>query len=146
MDRKWLSYGWPHIWHYWTDLLVLIFFFFRRVVDFRPYVLKVILKYKFTETYKKCTGTSCVLLTHFLPVVTGENILHLYSTISKPRMVYIYSFITCVDLCHHCYHNQNKELCHRASLVGPVVKNPSYNVWDAGSIPDPGGSHMLWSN
>ena len=47
------------------------FFFFLRVMDFRPYVLKVILKYKFTETYKKCTGTSCVLLTHFLPVVTS---------------------------------------------------------------------------
>ena len=37
------------------------------------------------------------------------DILHLYSTISKPRMVYIYSFITRVDLCHQCYHNQDKE-------------------------------------
>ena len=45
------------------------------------------------------------------------DILHLYSTISKPRMVYIYSFITCVDSCHQCYHNQDKEWCHRASLV-----------------------------
>ena len=47
------------------------FFFFLRVMDFRPYVLKAILKYKFTETYKKCTGTSCVILTHFLPVGTS---------------------------------------------------------------------------
>ena len=45
------------------------------------------------------------------------DILHLYSTISKPRMVYIYSFITRVDLCHQCYHNQDIEWCHRASLV-----------------------------
>ena len=47
------------------------FFFFLRVMDFRSYVLKVTLKHKFTETYKKCTGTSCVPLTHFLPVVTS---------------------------------------------------------------------------
>ena len=29
---------------------------------------------------------------------------------------------------------------------GAVVKNPPANAGDTGSIPGPGGSHMLWSN
>jgi len=29
---------------------------------------------------------------------------------------------------------------------GSVVKNPAANARDTGSIPDPGGSHMLQSN
>ena len=29
---------------------------------------------------------------------------------------------------------------------GSVVKNPSANAGDTGSVPGPGGSHMPWSN
>ena len=29
---------------------------------------------------------------------------------------------------------------------GAVVKNPPASAGDMGSIPGPGGSHMLWSN
>ena len=29
---------------------------------------------------------------------------------------------------------------------GSVVKDPPANAGDTGSIPDPGRSHMLWSN
>ena len=31
-------------------------------------------------------------------------------------------------------------------LSGSVVKNPPANAGEAGSVPVPGGSHMLWSN
>ena len=34
----------------------------------------------------------------------------------------------------------------RASPVAQMVKNPSANAGDMGSIPDPGRSHMLQSN
>ena len=33
-----------------------------------------------------------------------------------------------------------------ASLGGSVVKNPPASAGDASSIPDPGRSHMPWSN
>ena len=32
------------------------------------------------------------------------------------------------------------------SLGGLVVKKPSANAVDTGSIPDPGGSHISWGN
>ena len=31
-------------------------------------------------------------------------------------------------------------------LGDPAVKNPPANAGDMGSIPGPGGSHMLWNN
>ena len=40
----------------------------------------------------------------------------------------------------------NKILANQGFPGGTVVKNPPANAGDVGSSPDPGRSHMPWSN
>ena len=45
-----------------------------------------------------------------------------------------------------CIESKNYQKWGEGFPSGPMVKNPSGNVGDTGSIPDPGGFHMLQSN
>ena len=64
-----------------------------------------------------------------------HNILHLIRGIHETSPSY--------NVIRHKEHT-NKQL--RDFPGGAVVKNPSANAGDMGSMPGPGRSHMPWSN
>ena len=59
--------------------------------------------------------------------------------------VWIFSFNPVLQIIHPCFTDKKTKGKLRGFAGGPVVKNPSANAGDIGSIPSSGRSHMCHS-
>ena len=59
--------------------------------------------------------------------------------------VWIFSFNPVLQIIHPYFTDKKTKGKLRGFAGGPVVKNPSANAGDIGSIPSPGRSHMCHS-